>query len=227
MGYNLLDLIVLVVILATAINGFRKGFFRMLLNLTGVLAAFLVALYFRSRVANWLLLKTEFFASLEQRIYDKLTEHFAAQASASWVPSDSIAEALTMPELMTAGQSASDVVNRALFGELSKNLANAVTQGFAFILIFLAVMLVLLVLGIVTSAISELPLLKQANKLAGLALGGVLGLVNVWILMMVITFLIPLTASEWLINSLNGSTFAINFYNHNLLLYLLYYFVRT
>jgi hypothetical protein len=132
-----------------------------------------------------------------------------------------------MPELMTAGQSASDVVNRALFGELSKNLANAVTQGFAFILVFLAVMLVLLILGIITSAISELPLLKQANKLAGLALGGVLGLVNVWILMMVITFLIPLTGSEWLINSLNGSTFAINFYNHNLLLYLLYYFVRT
>ena len=227
MGFNLLDLIVLIVILATVINGFRKGFFRMLLNLTGVLAAFLVALYFRSGVANWLLLRSEFFGSLEQRIFDKLTEHFAAQASASWVPSDSIAKALTMPELMTAGQSASDVVNRALFGELSKNLANAVTQGFAFILVFLAVMLVLLILGIITSALSELPLLKQANKLAGLALGGVLGLVNVWILMMVITFLIPLTGSEWLINSLNGSTFAINFYNHNLLLYLLYYFVRT
>mgnify|MGYP001331277207 CR=1 FL=1 len=226
-GFNLLDLIVLAILLVTVIQGFRKGFFRILINLTGVLAAFLAALYFRSGVTAWLLSSTEFFGTLEERIFIKLTDQFSTQASAGWVPSGAIAKALTLPEVMTAGQSAADVVNRALFGELSKDLANALTQGFAFVIVFLAVMLALLVLGILTSAIAELPLLKQANKLAGLVLGGLLGLINVWIFMMVITFFIPFTGSDWLINSLNTSRVAINFYNHNLLLYLLYYFVRT
>lgn len=225
MGFNLMDLIVAAVIIATAISGLRKGFFRMLINLTGVLAAFVVALLFRSGVAEFLKTRMEFFETLEVRVFEKLTEQFASQGSTSWVPSNAVAKALSVPEMMTTGDTVSESINQALFGELSKSIANGITQGFAFIVVFLAVMLALAVLGVVTSALSELPLLKQANKLAGLLLGVLLGLINVWILMLVITFLIPLTGSEWLINSLNNSTLAINFYNNNMLLYLLYYFV--
>lgn len=226
MGFNILDAAVLVILLVTAVNGYRKGFFKTLLSLSGVLAAFVAALYFRQGVAEWLTTKMEFFGTLETRIYEKLSDHFAVQVSQT-IPTASIAKVLTLPELLTARQQATEAVNQVLFMELSKDLANAITQGFAFVLVFLAVLLVLLVLGIFTSALTELPLLKQANKLAGLALGVVLGVVNVSILMMVITFLIPFTGSTWLMNSLNTSTVAIQIFNYNPLLYLLYYFVRS
>lgn len=228
MGFNWLDLFVLGIIFLTAAAGFKKGFFRVLLNLTGVLAAFLIARVFQKDVALWLKAHMEFFETLEMNVFEKLTESFSSGAGASpLIGTDRIADVLHLPRFLTAGQSVSGLVHQALFGDLSRNIADAVTQGFAFVAIFLAILLGWMVLGIVTSAIAELPLLKQANKLAGLVMGLGLGLINVWILMTVVTFLIPLMNLTWLIESLNRSSLAIQFYHHNLLLYLLYYWMKA
>jgi uncharacterized membrane protein required for colicin V production len=138
-----------------------------------------------------------------------------------------VASALNLPGAMVAEQTATGMVNEALFSDLSVNLANALTKGVAFAFVFLGAMLALLIIGVVTSAISELPLLKQANRLAGLLLGVVLGVLNVWILITVMTFMIPFMKSTWMIDAINGSALGIEFYNHNVLLYLLYYLVKS
>jgi uncharacterized membrane protein required for colicin V production len=193
-----------------------------------MLAALVVAKLFHADVAEKLKDYFEFFGTLDARLFEKLTEHFSVgEVAPMWVGSDAVASALNLPGAMVAEQTATGMVNEALFSDLSVNLANALTKGVAFAFVFLGAMLALLIIGVVTSAISELPLLKQANRLAGLLLGVVLGVLNVWILITVMTFMIPFMKSTWMIDAINGSALGIEFYNHNVLLYLLYYLVKS
>lgn len=228
MGLNILDFILIALVLFTAVGGYRKGFIKTLLNLAGLLIAVFVAKVFHAEGAVWLKQNFDFFGSLDSRLLEKLTAQFSSdQSPAALINPDSVANTLHLPDIILSGQPVNGMMYDTLFGELSEKIANALTQGVAFSLIFLGIMLLLFIVGFVTSALAELPILKQVNRLGGLFLGIVLGVLNTFILITVMTLIIPFMKSTWILSSINDSLLAIEIYNHNILLYLLYYFMKT
>ena len=60
-------------------------------------------------------------------------------------------------------------------------------NALAFVLTFIAVFVGLWVISIALNIISKLPILNQINKMAGFLVGGLQGVIIVWILFIVIT----------------------------------------
>lgn len=82
----------------------------------------------------------------------------------------------------TDGSMKSIVVSIAAI-KLADIVLNAIVHIVVFILVFVGVKVIVSVTGLV----SKLPVIKQANKLGGLALGLVEGLIAVWVLFVIIT----------------------------------------
>lgn len=66
-------------------------------------------------------------------------------------------------------------------------LTDIIFRAIVYVIVFIVVFAILKVVVAVTNLVSRLPIIKQANKIGGLALGLVEGLIAVWIMFVVIT----------------------------------------
>ena len=121
---------------------------------------------------------------------------------------------------------AGDSMNQMVYGDLSHRISEWIINGSSFMLIVFGVIAVLSLLTIFLDQVMKLPLLKEANKLGGIAVGVIRGAFSVLVMMTIITFILPFMHGTWLISAIENSQIAIYFYNNNLLLYLIYYLLR-
>lgn len=66
-------------------------------------------------------------------------------------------------------------------------LADLIFKAIVYVIVFIVVFAILRVIVVATDLVSRLPVIRQANKAVGLALGLVEGLIAVWIMFVVIT----------------------------------------
>lgn len=98
-------------------------------------------------------------------------------------------------------------------GYLANNLINILGFLVLFVVIFAAIHILTLWLDLV----ARLPILSGINKLAGAALGGVEGLIFLWVLCLFVTALAGTEGGRELLVQIERSPFLSFIYNHNLL----------
>ncbi len=95
--------------------------------------------------------------------------------------------------------------------KLADIVLNAIVHIVVFILIFVVVRIVVSLTGLV----GKLPVIKQANKLGGLALGLVEGLIAVWVLFVVITAAGSMSWAADALTSIGNNGFLSFLYDNN------------
>lgn len=110
----------------------------------------------------------------------------------------------------TDGSMKSIVVSIAAI-KLADIVLNAIVHIVVFILIFVAVRIVVSLTGL----LGKLPVIKQANKLGGLALGLVEGLIAVWVLFVVITAAGSMSWAADALASIGNNGFLSFLYDNN------------
>lgn len=229
---NWMDIVILLIIGAEVFRSFKQGMVKTVIELAAWVVALVAGKIYYQALADYLMANYELFQNLEKNIYLGLTKNFSSQAQLQEAASSGqLNGKLNLPNVL--GNLPADVLNKSnetinqmVFGDLSKKIAETMTNGISFMIIVLGVLAVLSILVFVLDQLAHLPLLKEANKLGGLLVGFVKGGFNVLVLMTVITFVVPFLKSTWLIDAIQTSQFAIYFYNNNILLYLIYYLLR-
>ena len=90
--------------------------------------------------------------------------------------------------------------------------------GIGFMLVFITAKLVLGIAFFILELIFELPLLKEMNKLAGLAIESGFMLVKIWMVFGLISFMSPIDFMAKTMQLLNDTVLAKLIYDNNLLL---------
>ena len=99
-------------------------------------------------------------------------------------------------------------------GHVTKIVINAL----AFVLTFVVIFIGLWVLSFVLNIISKLPIISQINKLAGFLVGGLQGLIIVWIFFVVLTFLSGSEFGAKAFEQINNNKILTFLYDKNILL---------
>lgn len=174
--------------------GFKKGLIKMVFSVASTIVALLVAMLFSPVVAG--MMKNNeaivgFFDEKVSAIVDFTSEEEqedSAGKQQSFI--DSLPLPQTFKETLTENNSIENYVALQVenFEEyVCRQITNVIINAIAFVVTLLLVIIGLAVLCFALNLLTKLPLLKQVNATAGLAVGVLEGLLIVWILFVILT----------------------------------------
>ncbi len=238
--YNYVDIAIGVIFLFMMVEGWIKGLVRSIIGIIGYIAAFIIAKFYYVQMAEFLTERFELFRNLKKHISESILSSFSGNAQLqAAVQSNSeaninmalknkdVLESLDLPQMLTDkigtfAQSVdiSSTQQNAVEG-LAESISNGILYGISFMLVVMLVIMTVKLVGLILDGATEVPIIKQANKLGGFIFGTVKACFFVFLLMTLVTFIAPLTPEMNIIETINTSTIGIYFYNNNLLLILL------
>ncbi len=200
----MLDIVLLVILVIAAIWGFVKGMIKVLFSLGGYVVAFLVARSYSGKLAEWLIDFSSWDDTLSESINTNL-QTLVGDGVSEVAAKFSMQDIATMPEFTKIREVAQGFASEAF----SKNLG-AVNLGLDFslagdtfayyiilavsaILLFFGVKLIMGIIGVLLHNLLALsPLLSATDRMIGLVLGSVIGVLVVFF---VVSVMAPISLS--------------------------------
>lgn len=188
---NWLDILTIIILVLFVVDGLLKGFVQSLFDTLGFIAAFYIAKELSAYSSRYI--------SENTGIYKKLYECCALKTADNTV----------IPALKIIGGQ----------GLIQSTLAQAIITMVSFAVIFVVARFILHAIFRVLNTAARLPVIRQFNSLGGFIIGGIKGIIIIYIAFAVLTPIIPLLSpSHPLVKAVETSSFAVNFYKYNFIL---------
>lgn len=210
----ILDIVLIAIIALNVFICYKKGLVKLAVGLIAVVAAIILALVFYKPVSNLIIENTELDENIEKAIINNFTSETQEGQEVRYVSvldylqkyvDDAVNKTQTEIVTQTAGMMAVKIINVAVL-----------------IGIFLLVRVVLLLLTFISDIITSLPILKQFNEVGGVLYGAIKALLIIYIILTIVFFIVCYTSNSTIADAINSSYVTKFFYEHNLLLNILF-----
>lgn len=210
----ILDIALIAIIALNVFICYKKGLVKLAVGLIAVAAAIILALVFYKPVSNLIIENTELDENIEKAIINNFTSETQEGQEIRYVSvldylqkyvDDAVNKTQTEIVTQTAGMMAVKIINVAVL-----------------IGIFLLVRVVLLLLTFISDIITSLPILKQFNEVGGVLYGAIKALLIIYIILTIVFFIMCYTSNSTIADAINSSYVTKFFYEHNLLLNILF-----
>jgi uncharacterized membrane protein required for colicin V production len=225
---NWSDLLVLGIIAGFAIIGMASGFIYSVFRLASFLISAFLAVKLYPLVSK-ILEGTHIYTNIRTSIYKSLMLQQQVQAPAvdghvKQAAADTIINSLQLPGFLK-GTLLNQIPNPTKLVDISKimntisgELSKLVIDVISLIALYILIRFGLIFLRFILQGIAKLPLFKQIDKLGGFALGGVEGLLTVYIVFAVLMLLHTVPQFKGFFESVDNSLIAKFFYQHNFII---------
>ncbi len=200
------DIVLFIIFVGIALNGYRKGFVKSLLGLACLLISVICAAVFTPCVSTWLndnhvekaiteTVRTSVYSALEDSDTDGKAEKLFSvidQFVFSDKDEDMIADSYAN-EILNSENTESSVDK--ICSEIARSISKPLCNSLAFFLIFIITGIAVRIAAIILDKVFTLPVLKQANKLLGLVFGVICAVVTMMILARVFVCVLPWLSS--------------------------------
>ncbi len=222
---DILLVAVLLIFAGFGLHGYLRGLVRVVFSLVAVFLAIGLATALSPHVTHFLQEQTP----LHDTIKGKCTEYLQSTVKGEIgqraqsqekiyvfgmrVP-DEVQEILGE---QAAGQADSIMENAGVYDKIGNFVAEQVIQRLAWVLSFVLILILLAVAVHFLDIIARLPVLENINRIGGLAVGLLEGLVVVWIVLLVIVLCQGTEFGRELMTSIEGNFFLKALHENNLL----------
>ena len=219
MEYGLL-LGIVAFLLAAGFYGYKRGIINIVLSLVAMVVTAILATMLTAPVGAVVKTATPIYDNIYDAVYENVKEKEVVNA-------DTL-ENLNLPEELTKvindkiEESGIDINGEAdkFMKEASEQVANAIFKAGVFLVLFIILYIVIKILIKVLDVVAKLPLIKEINKLGGLAIGLIYGLFILWAACLVLT---AFSSREWaqdIFVQINDNALLSFIYNNNLITWL-------
>lgn len=193
----MVDIIVIVFLLGSALYGYRKGLLRMLVSIAASIATILVSIVILPYVNDIVRENTEIYPAVEERLEKQLetytNEYLETMEDAQ---QGNFIESLNLPKgiqkMVLKNNTAEYYKEQGIsnFAQyLSKVLAGVVIRTGIFLITYIVVFILFRVICILAKILDHLPLIKEANHLSGMILCLAEALIVIWLVCLAATAL--------------------------------------
>ena len=98
---------------------------------------------------------------------------------------------------------------------VSKELTKTIINAISYVIVFIVASIILNIVIVAFDVFAKLPVINEANKLAGVAIGFVLGLVVVWLLGLAVTALAGTEPGQQVMRQISDSSVLSWIYENN------------
>lgn len=208
---NWLLIIVLAIIVINALIGRKVGLVKIVFSLFSFLIALLLTTMISPTVNNMLIKNESLYQNTSQKVEDIL---FSEEKE-----SEDDIEALPLPKVIKETlQENKEKHETNIKSYVTSHVTGIVINALAFVLTFVLIFIGLWVLSMALNIISKLPLLKQINKIAGFLVGGLQGLIIVWLLFIVLTIMGGSELGIKAFEQINNNAILTYIYDNNIFL---------
>ncbi|MCI8482620.1 MAG: CvpA family protein [Clostridia bacterium] len=216
-----LDLIVIASILLSTFLGYKKGLIGVAFKIVSFLIAIIITLILYKPVASFIIEHTTWDDVIEHTIYEKL-------AGANVEQGETIKQEETdLPGIVVnyINEGIEDTVNQAqenIAQMVSKNLTQSIIQIITMLILFTTTKLGLLFAKVILEAVAELPIVKQFNEVGGIIYGVLRGLLIIFVLLTLASFILPMLNQTAILSYIEQSFITQFLYHHNIILILFF-----
>ncbi len=208
----IVDLIIIAVVLLFIFLGYKKGLTGSLIKLLSFIIAIVVAFVLYKPVANAVIENTVIDDNIRTTLKATLGVEDKTENTEENVPST------IMDNINKEIENATDEVKANVIDQTTITIVN-IGSG---IVIFLAVRVILVLISLFAKILTDLPVIKQVDKLGGLAYGAIEGIVIVYAVLAVISLTSIIWANNAVVTAIAKSSLGEMLYNNNIILNLLF-----
>ena len=208
----IVDLIIIAVVLLFIFLGYKKGLTGSLIKLLSFIIAIVVAFVLYKPVANAVIENTVIDDNIRTTLKATLGVEDKTENTEENVPST------IMDNINKEIENATDEVKANVIDQTTITIVN-IGSG---IVIFLAVRVILVLISLFAKILTDLPVIKQVDKLGGLAYGTIEGIVIVYAVLAVISLTSVIWANNAVVTAIAKSSLGEMLYNNNIILNLLF-----
>ena len=205
----IVDLIIIAVVLLFIFLGYKKGLTGSLIKLLSFIIAIVVAFVLYKPVANAVIENTVIDDNIRTTLSATLGVEDKTENTEENVPST------IMDNINKEIENATDEVKANVIDHTTITIVN-IGSG---IVIFLAVRVILVLISLFAKILTDLPVIKQVDKLGGLAYGAI---VIVYAVLAVISLTSVIWANNAVVTAIAKSSLGEMLYNNNIILNLLF-----
>lgn len=210
----ILDIIILAIMAVSIFLGYKKGLVKVAVKLCAFLIAIIVTLLFYKPVSNIIINNTEFDEKIENVIIENGTNKLEESNEEK---SDNFLESMKEYVNDTVTQTKNEIVENA-----AKEISVRIINILVIVGIFILTRLILILLVLISDAITSLPIIKQFNKLGGVLYGIIRGLVVIYVILAIVFLIVSMTANNNILTLVNSSIITEFMYKHNILLNIIF-----
>lgn len=244
----IIDIIGLCIIAVAAFSAYKKGFVKTFFGLITVILAIVLATSFHKTLAAYIKDTTD----LDEWISGALSDSFSnigedvnsgnltSSASSASSTQDVFSELGTTIDTSALNNfmggenifsTLPDVVGDKLgVNEFKENMSSNITTSVAdtainilsWVILYIGIQIILNIVVAILDGVMSLPLLREINNIAGLAIGIVMGVFRIYIILAVIYFISTVANIYPIINAIGSSSMIASMYNNNLLLKIIF-----
>lgn len=210
---NWMLVIVLIIIILNALTGLKVGLTKILFSLFSFIIAMAISVWISPVVNNMLKNNEKFYEKTKQKMEAILFEGLENTDGI-----DELIGELPLPksikESLIKNKSQKETNAKSY---IAAHVTDIALKAMSFIISFVVVFIGLWVISIALNIISKLPILNQINKLAGLLVGGLQGLVVVWIIFTIVTMFSGTELGSTAFKQIESSSILSFLYDKNIL----------
>ena len=242
-------LIIIVLLLALCVvNGYRKGFLRMMYSMVSWVIMFALVTWATPYINTFLRDNTSIDQTIavycEQQIREKTAKQIEQEAAAvpgeaadetqpaDGQPADLTKLGVKLPDsvMNNISEKTADLAGEALdasgiYAQVSVGMADFILNGISFFIAFAVGMIVLHFFSGILGIVSRIPIIRGINKYLGTVAGAIYGFVVVWIAFYVIALCSTSEVGGALISYIYESPFLTYIYENNLIVALIMMFL--
>lgn len=216
----LLDLIVIALIVLSTFLGYKKGLIGAIFKILSFFIALIITLLLYKPVSTYIIEHTTFDETIENVIVEKLSSTTIKNGKVVKQDSD-------LPEVIVnyINEGVENTVNKAkdnIVMMVAKNLSESVIHIITILGLFIITRLLLVFAKVLLQAVSEIPLIKQFNELGGILYGMARGILFIYLLLAILSFLLPMLDKTMILEYINQTILTKMFYDHNVIFMLFF-----
>lgn len=213
----IVDLIIIGIILLFIGIGLKKGLAGSLIKLLSFAIALIVAVALYKPVSNAIIKNTQIDENIEQAIIATFgSEENSSEAGKTEMPNN-IVENINKEIKNATNEARNQIVENT-----SKNISNTIINIGSGLGIYIIARFILFIIGIFVNQVTNLPILKQVDKIGGIAYGAIEGIAIVYVILAIISLFAVVQPENVIVEGILKSSIGSMLYNNNLILNILF-----
>lgn len=213
----IVDLIIIGIILLFIGIGLKKGLAGSLIKLLSFAIALIVAVALYKPVSNAIMKNTQIDENIEQTIIATFgSEENSSEVGQTEMPNN-IVENINKEIKNATNEARNQIVENT-----SKNISNTIINIGSGLGIYIIARFILFIIGIFVNQVTNLPILKQVDKIGGIAYGAIEGIAIVYVILAIISLFAVVQPENVIVEGILKSSIGSMLYNNNLILNILF-----
>ncbi len=208
------DLILIAIVMVFIIIGYVKGLTGSLIKLASFVIAVILALILYKPLSNVVMQKTQ----IDEKIEEAIVQNFSKTENQNEenMPT-TLVESINNKIEKETTETRNEIVEKT-----AKSTTLTIMKVGTAIAIYIVARLILFIVAVLAKGITQLPLIKEADKAGGIAYGLVQGIVMVYVLLGIVSLTSVVWANNPLVEAISQSYIGLILYNNNIILKLIF-----